>query len=104
MNKDVSVLRAIVTGQLIVNLPITIIITGAAILFALNGWSLSLGAILGCVIGWLYWSYSIPKWRNWALAHGVNKEELSKWGRRTLLTWKEDSLLAKTEFRENKEK
>ena len=104
MNKKVSLFKAIVLGQLLINLPITFLIIGCAILFICIGLNLSLGGLIGCAVGWLYWSFAIPKWRNWALGGGLDKDPLSKWGRITLLIWKEDSLFAKTEFRRKDEK
>ena len=99
MEKKLSVFKAILLGQLLINLPVTLIILCCAVLFICLDLNFSLGLLTGAVLGWLYWSFAIPKWRNWALGRGIDRDQLSKWGRITLLTWKENSLFARTEFK-----
>jgi hypothetical protein len=97
--------KAIIIGQLWINLPIfIIIIVASGLIMALTSLGLALSLIIGGFLAWLYWSYNVPKWRTWAINKGVNPEQLKKWGQRTLLTWKDDSIFSKTEFHVRKDK
>jgi len=65
-----------------------------------QGIGLLIPYIASCIPAWLYWSFMVPKWRTWALNNGANEDELEKWGRLTLLTFKKGSLLSMTEFKD----
>lgn len=106
---------AILVGQLVVNLPVILIILGVfgigivlllvmdARFPALSGWSFPLGIfgmiIIGPLTGWLWWSFSVPRWRKWALKKGVSEDKLQKWAVATGLVWPKGSIFEKTEFR-----
>ena len=106
---------AILVGQLVVNLPVILIILGVfcvgvflmflvrALLPSLPGWSLPLWIlgllIIGALVGWLWWSFSVPRWRRWALRKGVAEDQLQKWAVATGLVWPKGSTFEKTEFR-----
>lgn len=60
---------------------------------------LSSGVILGGVIGWLLWSYIVPRWRQWAKENGADEERTQILAQRTLLVWPRGSLFEKTEIR-----
>ena len=90
--KTISIGKAIFVGQLVVNLPVLIIIlvvSGLGILLTLSFleplsslqvWVLILGfvtpIIVGASAGWLWWSFSVPRWRRWALQNGAPEDEL----------------------------
>ncbi len=112
--KPLHVGIAILVGQLIVNLPVILIILG---LFAIGivlllvldtrfpslpGWSFLLGVlaiiIIGPLVGWLWGSFSVPRWRKWALRNGVPEDKLQKWAVITGLVWPKGSIFEKTEF------
>lgn len=100
MAEAITTKKAILTGQLWVNVPVLTILIGTLILGYAQGYNIALAYIAGAVPAWLYWSLMIPKWRKWAIAKGADEEALEKWGRLTLLTFKKGSLLAKTEFKD----
>ena len=112
--KTINVGTAILIGQLIVNLPVLIIIFGVAsvgiviTIFFGNAFSLlaafiPFGAIasfiLGVAAGWLWWSFSVPRWRRWAHQNGAPEDKLQKWAVITGLVWPKGWDMEKTEFR-----
>jgi hypothetical protein len=113
--KTLHVAIAILVGQLIVNLPVMLIILGAygvgiALLLTLvdkfpffQGWGFLIGIlvliIIGPLVGWLWWSFSVPRWRKWALRNGVPEDKLQKWAVSTGLVWPKGSVFEKTEVR-----
>jgi hypothetical protein len=93
--------KAIVVGQLIVNLPAVCIIVATAFVGALMvPWEIA--ALAGALLAWLWWSYSVVRWRNWAIRNGNDPDRLQKFAVRTGLTWPKGSLFEKTEFRPKK--
>jgi hypothetical protein len=113
--KSLNVGIAILVGQLVVNLPVMLIslgVSGVGILLmlvlgkiipSLPGWSLPVGImasiIIGASVGWLWWSFSVPRWRRWALQNGASEDQLLKWAVTTGLVWPKGSIFEKTEFR-----
>jgi hypothetical protein len=93
--------KAILAGQLIVNVPavgimLAVMFLGEFIVpwpFALLG---------GSLFAWVWWSYTVPRWRNWAIAKGIDPHRLQKYAVRTGLTWPKGSPFEKTEFRKGK--
>jgi len=113
--KPLPVAVAILVGQLIVNLPVMLIILGVygvgiVLLLvlvdkfpSLQGWLFLVGIlvliILGPLVGWVWWSFSVPRWRRWALQNGAPEDKLQKWAVATGLVWPKGSIFEKTEFR-----
>ncbi len=113
--KTISIGKAIFVGQLVVNLPVLIIIlvvSGLGILLTLSFleplsslqvWVLILGfvtpIIVGASAGWLWWSFSVPRWRRWALQNGAPEDELQARAVVVGLVWPKGSFFEKTEFR-----
>ena len=96
-----SIWKAILVGQLVVNLPAVAIMIAALFLgFFGVPWPLSL--IIGSLVAWVWWSYTVPRWRDWAHYRGVNPDRLQKVAFRTGLTWPRGSLFERTEFRRRK--
>lgn len=55
---------------------------------------------LGFIMAWLWWSYSVPRWREWALKQtGVNADELQKAAEVATLVWPKGHFFEKTEFK-----
>ncbi|GIK68935.1 MAG: hypothetical protein BroJett020_02300 [Bacteroidota bacterium] len=75
-------------GNLIVNLPVTVVIIGVAI-FLINyfdaNWNLSL--IIGVIIGWYLWGKLVNKWVLYCLNKGASKEEIFKAGKNGLVNF-----------------
>jgi len=92
--------RAVVIGHLIVTIPVFLIIFGVLFVglwIAPTVWFLFLG--LGSLTAWLWWSFVIPRWREWAIARGAPPDKLQRIAAVTLLVWPKGSLFERTEFR-----
>lgn len=96
-----SVLRvwkAILIGWLVVNIPALIIMLGILIIgltIKPSLWWLFL--IIGSILGWTWWSFTVPCWRRWAHRNGTNPDKLQKVAVATGLTWAKGSVFEKTE-------
>jgi len=99
--RKITIWKAIVIGQLVVNLPAVGLMFAALFLgsfvaprfFALLG---------GALAAWVWWSFTVSRWRDWALDRGIDPERLQKFAFRTGLTWPKGSLFERTEFRRRK--
>jgi hypothetical protein len=77
---------AILVGQLVVNVPVVGIMIAALFLGSrIIPWELCL--FLGSILGWVWWSFTVPRWRDWAYAHGIDPARLQKLAVRIGLTW-----------------
>lgn len=75
---------------------------GAAyFLLSWQTWAGITAAVAGFTIAWLWWSYFIPEWRDWALARGADPDELDVLGVQSKLTWPKGSFFERTEIRRN---
>ena len=100
---------------MVVNFPVLIIIfvvSALGILFTafidmiistLPGWffpaGVGISVIMGSLVAWFWWSFSVPRWRKWALENGAPEDKLQKWGVITGLVWPKGSIFEKTEFK-----
>lgn len=96
--KEISSFEIVNKGYLWVNIPSIIIILtvwfGLTAYLEING---KISAIIGGVIGWIYWEFMIKKWIRWALNNSVNPDRLLKIGKMSLLLWdrrKIDSIIS----------
>jgi len=90
--------KAIGAGWLLVNLPAVAIILASLVIgidIEPNLWWLFLS--IGFILGWTWWSHSVPRWRRWALRRGANPDRLQKWAVITGLVWRKGSRFEKTE-------
>jgi hypothetical protein len=97
---SLPVWRALLVGWLWVNIPATVIILGVwliGLFIELRLWWMFLA--IGGFLGWTWWSFTIARWRNWAVARGVPPDKLQRWGTIVLLTWRKGSIFEKTEIR-----
>ena len=100
-----SVRRAVTIGLLWVNGPVALLIFGPCL------WTLAapdksqlqrigLYAIgVGWLLAWLWWSFSVPKWRLWAYERVVNIAELKERAVIAGLTWPDGTLFTRTEIK-----
>ena len=96
-----TIWRAILVGQLIVNVTATIIMIAVMFLGSwLFPWEIAL--LGGSLVAWLWWSFSVPRWRAWAIRKGCDPDRVQKFAVRTGLTWPKGSLFENTEFRPKK--
>lgn len=93
--------RAVFVGHLVVSLPVVIIMGLVSLLgYILRGQNgAMIGVALGFVVAWLWWSVSVPRWREWARSRGADEERTQSLAERSLLVWPKGSILEKTEFR-----
>lgn len=95
-----GVWRAVLVGWLVVNTPAMIIMLGVFLVGTViesRLWWLFLS--IGFFVGWGWWSYTIPRWRRWALRRGAPAEKLQKLAVAVGLTWPKGWIFEKTEFR-----
>lgn len=75
----ISTLKAVLIGQLVVNLPILLIVL---LSFLVGGMLVPeipwISLIAAIVLGWLWWTFAIRRWRAWALSRGVPPAELTR--------------------------
>jgi hypothetical protein len=87
--KPLSVWRALVVGWLLVNIPVIVIMLGI----------LLIGIAIGFFLGWTWWSFTIARWRKWAINRGAPPARLQRWAVAVGLTWPKGWVLEKTEIR-----
>ena len=114
-NPAISVGTAILVGQLVVNIPVIFIILSVTVIGivltlvltetfpSLPDLTFFLGVlgsiVIGTSVGWVWWSFSVPRWRKWAIQKGVPEDRLQKWAVLTGLVWPKGSIFEKTEFK-----
>ena len=92
--------RAVRVGQLVVNLPVLLLIgLGCACPFWFPGpiWGIA-GVFGGPLVGWIWWSFSVPRWREWAKEKGADEERTQALAVRAGLVWPKGHSFEKTEF------
>lgn len=92
-NKTLSDYDISIRGQLTVNLPVVFIIIFTA--FGLSMFldiNFKIALLIGMVLGWSYWSYSVKKWIQWAVKNDVDIDRLVKIGKRGLLVWSKNTV------------
>ena len=100
--KEISTTALILKGWLTVFIPVTVIIL--AIWFGL--WTIFhvnylISALLGTLVGWYYWAYSIKKWVRWAADNSADQDRILKSGRLGLLLWKRQTVTDALDKEEN---
>ena len=98
-HRPLSVGQAILVGHLIVNGPTVLILVGGGYSGQMLADSFGLGLLVAVLPAWLWWSFVIPRWRQWALTNGAEPERLERLGVRMLLLWPKGWLFARTELR-----
>lgn len=109
MQPQIPVGRAISIGLIFVNGPVILMLVGplgAFIVLSKNGlisqsynWTVIPAFLAGFVAAWVWWSFSVPRWRVWAYERvneiGLLKERAVAVG----LTWPDTHVFGKTEFK-----
>lgn len=57
------------------------------------------GFLIGTVLAWLWWSYSVPRWRIWAYARVSDIPKLKARAVQVGLTWPDGHVFERTEFK-----
>lgn len=97
---SVSGTKAVAIGHAWINLPIlALVVAGGGLGWLLGDrWVAIICALVLIAPGWLWWSFSVPRWRRWALRRGAPPHELQLLAERTGLVWSKGFVLEKTEL------
>ncbi len=94
--------QAVWTGHRRVSVPAL----GVMVLAALLGWGVTgkvAGVLLGLVVGtipaWLWWSYAVPRWRDWLEDQGIAEARVYDLAVKSGLVFPRGFFLEETEFR-----
>jgi hypothetical protein len=111
MYETVTVDEAISRGRRMITFPVM------GIMFGLIGLSVYLssediipalymviGIAAGVLLGWVYWSFMITKWKLWAFENVRNVHDLQRKAVEAQLIWNEGSFWEKTEIRNQADK
>ena len=85
--KEISSAKIILMGELMVNLPVTIIILITSIMVEQLGINWNLAIITGVAVGWYCWSKLLDKWKTWAFKNNVEPERLFRLGKLGLINF-----------------
>jgi hypothetical protein len=97
-----SISNAILIGQLVINVPVTVILLAGywiGLKFTPIHWITLLVWLIGFVLAWFWWSFSLPRWRRWAVAKGVPADKLHTAAVKAFLEWPTGWIFEKTEFK-----
>ncbi len=99
-DRRISARRAVAIGHLVVNVPGLVVIAGVGVATMGHPSGSSFALILGAgAVAWLWWAFTVPRWRRWATTRGADPTALQRTGERTGLIWPEGSWMSRTEFR-----
>ena len=115
----ITAAKAVLGGHVVVTLPVLAIIglttalayfligpfsghDGGFDLILLHAERVSIGAVIGAIVGWLWWSITVPRWREWARVNGADNERTQQLAVRTLLVWPKGWIFEKTEIHTRK--
>lgn len=107
----VAVNKAVMKGQLTVNLPVFFIVMsimgGACYLSEIElvpPYVMVCGIFLGPLVAWVYWSFAITRWRIWAFSNVDDVHLLKERAIAGQLIWPDGSIFEKTERRTARER
>lgn len=90
-NSGLSNLKIILSGLVIVTIPVTIIILLTIYtLTTYTNFRFTESGIIGAAVAWVYWEFAALFWIKWSLKRGVEKNRLHKIGIWTLVLWPSD--------------
>ncbi len=104
MAGEISTRRAVTVGLVVVNGPVLGLLGGPLFflesVFPEPNWLHALGAFgLGFVSAWLWWSWTVPKWRLWAYERVGDIDELLEKARQAGIAWSPGHFFESTEIR-----
>lgn len=91
---------ALIRGHLTVTLPVLLIILAAPVIgwLAGGGAGLLLGVVTGSGFAWPWWSFAVPRWRDWVIDNGLSPEDVQDTAEAIGLLWPRGSRWERTEF------
>ena len=90
--------RAVVIGHLRVTLIVVALIVAGGAIGRANGYR-NPGLLAGVALAWLWWSWQVPRWRDWVADRGAPVDAVQRLAVRTMLVWPKGSLMERTELR-----
>ncbi|HKS07118.1 MAG TPA: hypothetical protein VJR92_12480 [Gemmatimonadaceae bacterium] len=92
---------AVVRGHVLVNgigvLGAAAAVIGTYVAGVPATWSLRI--LLGAAVWWVWWSFSIARWRDWVEAQGLRPDDVQPIAENSLLIWERGSFFERTEFK-----
>ncbi|WP_136668689.1 hypothetical protein [Flavobacterium sp. H122] len=105
MNNTVSVKEAITKGKIYLMLvpcliifELPILVGFLAFFYEFSPWIILISIVFGIILGCLFWSYNVVKWKIWAYENVRNVHELKRKAIRYNLIHSDNSWLNKTEI------
>lgn len=96
--QQLSAAKAVVVGHLVVTVPVLLVIAVAAVVGRTSGHATA-GLVVGCLVGWVLWSFLVPRWRDWVSTTSAPAGEVQRLAQLTGLVWRQGSALERTEMR-----
>src|SRR3569623_1739646 len=90
--------RAVVSGHLRVTVSVVALIVAGGAIGRANGYR-NPGFLAGVALAWLWWSWQVPRWRDWVTARGAPVAAVQRLAVRTMLVWPKGSLMGRTALR-----
>lgn len=90
--------RAILIGQLVVNLPMLGIIAAVWLYGITRQVPAPVSIAVGAILSWPYWSIAAPRWRQWALGKGVPAGVLQRAAVAAGLLWPKGWIFERSEI------
>ena len=98
-SKNMRPAVAVAIGTLVVNVPVAAILIGVSLFGIQSGLSVPLALFFALVLGWAWWSLTIPRWRLWAYQRVASTGALQSWALGAGLVWPKGSFLERTEIK-----
>ena len=109
MKGSLSIRKAILRGLLLVNGPVFVLLVGPLAVFSVlveyevvpraYNWAGLAVFPAGFVLAWLWWSFSVPRWRLWAYERVEDVAALKEQAVLVGLTWPQGHAFGRTEFK-----
>jgi len=91
--KTITGTRLFFVGQLIVTIPILVIML---VTFFGLGYFFDIAPkiimLISFALGWVYWSFSVKKWIEWAVKNAVSEEKIIRIGKLGMLIWSKNTV------------
>jgi hypothetical protein len=101
---NLSPAKAVLFGHLFVNVPVLAIMGFGFLLGYLDKGLVTADVCLlvSVLPAWLWWSITVPRWREWTKRKGAEEYRTQILAERTGLVWPKGSFLERTEIRPRK--
>lgn len=102
--------EAIRKGFWVVNCPVFVLLFAPALIVlnlpenTIPSYYGGISLVSGFILGWLWWSYSVPKWRLWAVSYVNDVESLIVEAIESNLMWPPGHFFQKTEINSSGQK